>query len=242
LDISNFTGDQTPAYASHLMVNGAGEITSMDWWNGAPIFTVQGQGVYTAASTYVNGTIYSGYIGFRIPDQKVLVAYSVDTTSTSASVTASINQDDENLYPLGTLTGSNLSFTIPQVFGELFEKQITLNTTSSNTVPTTIRRATLQAYPAITAGTQYIVALTFSYEVECRNGIRRFMNVYQEEAFLQNLRANQNLIIYQEGPTQYEVVVSDLDFVLYQPSQDPRGGFDGVMMVTLKTATSGILI
>ena len=242
LDISNFTGDQTPAYASHLMVNGAGEITSMDWWNGAPIFTVQGQGVYTAASTYVNGTIYSGYIGFRIPDQKVLVAYSVDTTSTSASVTASINQDDENYYPLGTLTGSNLSFTIPQVFGELFEKQITLNTTSSNTVPTTIRRATLQAYPAITAGTQYIVALTFSYEVECRNGIRRFMNVYQEEAFLQNLRANQNLIIYQEGPTQYEVVVSDLDFVLYQPSQDPRGGFDGVMMVTLKTATSGILI
>jgi len=237
LDIANFTGNQTPAYSSHLMVNGSGEITSMDWFNGAPIFTVQGKGVYTAASTYTNGTIYSGYIGFRIPDQKVLVAYSVDTTSTAGSVTASINQDDENTYPLGTLTGNSTLFAVPQVFGELFETALTLN---SSTAPTTVRRATLQAYPAITAGTQFIVALTFAWEVETRAG-RRGMDTYSEEAFLQNLRYNQNLIIYQEGANQWEVVVDDIDFVLYQPSQNPKGGFDGVCMVTLKTATSGLI-
>jgi hypothetical protein len=241
LDISTFTGDQTPAYSSHLMVSGAGEITSMDWWNGAPIFTVQGQGVYSQATTYASGTIYSGYIGFRIPDQKVLVAYSVDTTSTSGSVTASINQDDEDTYPLGTLTGGNTLFSVPQVFGELFETALTLNPTSASANPTTIRRATLQAYPAVTAGKDIIAALTFAGELECRGGIRRTMNVYQEMAFLENLRYNQNLIIYQEGTNQWQVVVDDLDMVWYQPSQLPGGGFEGVMMVTMKTATSGLI-
>ena len=240
LDISTFTGDQTPAYSSHLMVSGTGEITSMDWWNGSPIFTVQGQGVYSSASTYVNGTVQSGYISFRIPDQKVLVAYSVDTTSTAGSVTASINQDDSNTYALGTLSGATL-FNVPQVFGELFETSLTLNPTSSNTIPTTVRRATLQAYPAVTAGKNIIAALTFSDEVECCKGIRKTMNVYSEMAFLENLRYNQNLVIYQEGANQWEVVVDSIDAVWYQGSQLPTGGFNGVVMVTMKTATSGLI-
>ena len=240
LDISTFTGDQTPAYSSHLMVSGTGEVTSMDWWDGAPIFTVQGQGVYSSASTYTNGTIYSGQIGFRIPDQKVLVAYSVDTTSTAGSVSASVNQDGENNYNLQSGTGNSTLFAVPQVFGELFETALTLNATSSNTVATTVRRATLQAYPAITAGTNFIVALTFSWEVETKAG-RRAMDVYAEEAFLNNLRYNQNLIIYQEGPAQFQVVVDEINTVLYQPSQNPKGGFDSVCMVTLKTATSGLI-
>jgi hypothetical protein len=242
LDISTFTGDQTPAYSSHLMVSGSGEITSMDWFNGAPIFSVQGQGVYSEATTYVSsGNIYSGYIAFRIPDQKVLIAYSVDTTSTAGSVTASINQDDENTYALGSLTYPTTQFTIPQVFGELFETDLTLTATSSNTVATTVRRATLQAYPAITAGKFIIAALTFAGEVECRAGVRRTMNVYNELAFLENLRYNQNVIIYQEGVNSWEVVVDDLDMVWYQPSQLPGGGFEGVMMCTMKTATSGLI-
>lgn len=242
LDISTFTGDQTPAYSSNLMVSGSGEITSMDWFNGSPIFTVQGKGVYTKASTYVpSGNVYSGYIGFRIPDQKVLIAYSVDTTSTAGSVTASINEDDQNNYPLGTLTYPTTLFTLPQIYGELFETDLTLNATNSNTVATTVRRATLQAYPAITAGTFFIVALTFSWEVETRAG-RKAMSVYLEEAFLQNLRQQQTVVIYQEGTNQWQVVVDDIDTVMYQPSESPSGGFDSVCMVTLKTATSGLLL
>jgi hypothetical protein len=99
----------------------------------------------------------------------------------------------------------------------------------------------LQAYPAVTAGKDIIAALTFAGELECRGGIRRTMNVYQEMAFLENLRYNQNLIIYQEGTNQWQVVVDDLDMVWYQPSQLPGGGFEGVMMVTMKTATSGLI-
>jgi hypothetical protein len=241
LDISTFTGEQTPAYSSNLMVGGTGEITSLDWFNGAPVFTVQGQGVYTAASTYVSsGNIYSGYIAFRIPDQKILVAYSVDTTSTASSVSATINQDDANTYSLGTVNGTTNLFSVPQIYGELFETDLTLNATSSNTVPTVLRRATLQAFPAITAGKYIITALRFWDEVETRAGRRGFY-VYQELAFLESLRQTQTVVTYQEGTNTWSVVVDNIDFVEYMPSGLPAGGFQGINTVTLKTASSGLL-
>jgi hypothetical protein len=241
MDISNFTGDQTPAYTSHLMVSGTGEITSLDWFNSKPVFTVSGQGVYTSTTTYSTGQIQSGYIGFRIPDQKVLVAYSVDATASTGSFTASVNQDDLNTYALGTIANGINLFSVPQVYGELFETTLTLNPTSSNTVPTTVRRATLQAYPAITAGKQIIAALTFAGEVECKGGVRRTMNVYSELAFLEGLHQTQQTIAYQEGTSSWSVVIDSIDMVWYQPSQLPAGGFEGVCMVTLKTSTSGLL-
>lgn len=241
LDISTFTGDQTPAYTSHLMVSGTGEITSMDWWKGAPVFVVQGSGVWTQASTYVaSGAIQSGYIAFRIPDQKALVAYSVDTTSTAGSVTASVNQDDQATYALGTITGLTDVFSVPQVYGELFETTLTLNATSANAVATTVRRATLQAFPAVTAGEFIIAALRFFDNVETRGG-RRTMNVYTELSFLQTLRQKQTIVLYQEGIYSWSVVVDDIDMVWYQPSDLPQGGFNGVCVVTMKTATSGLI-
>ncbi len=241
LDISTFTGDQTPAYSSHLMVGGTGEITSMDWFNGAPVFVVSGVGVYTQASTYVaSGNIYSGYIGFRIPDQKILVAYSVDTTAVTGNVSVTVNQDDENTYSLGNQTGSNLLFSFPQVYGELFETDLTIYSSSSNTVTTTIRRATLQAFPAITAGDYLIAALRLYDEVDTRAG-RRSVNVPSELAFLRQLRQNQTVVVYQEGTTSYSVVVDSIDMVWYQRSNLPTGGFNGVAMVQLKTASSGLI-
>lgn len=243
LDISVFTGDQTPAYASNLMVSGTGEITSMDWFNGAPIFVVAGAGVYTAASTYVaSGFIQSGYIGFGIPDQKVLIAYSVDTTNMTSEIGASINQDDENTYPLGT--SSNLEgnlFSVPQVYGELFETTLTLYSGNTNTTTPTVRRATLQAFPAITAGDNLIAALRFYDKVTTRSGTTRTLNVYSELAFLRALRANQTVVGYQEGSTSWSVVIDEIDMVWYEPSELPAGGFQGVCMVTMKTATSGLI-
>lgn len=249
LDISTFTGDQTPAYSSNIMVSGTGEITSMDWWNGAPVFVVQGVGIYTAATTYVtSGNIQTGYVSFRIPDQKSLVAYSADVVHSATVnyvVGASVTQDDINTYPLGTVTissdtGSFALFNVPSVFGELFAATLTLYSGNSNTTTPTLRRGTLQAYPAITAGKNIIVALRFYNEVITNAG-RRAMYPYQELSFLENLRLNQTVVAYQEGNTSWNVVVDDIDMVWYEPSELPAGGFQGVCMVTMKTASSGLL-
>ncbi|OYV35333.1 MAG: hypothetical protein B7Z80_18710, partial [Rhodospirillales bacterium 20-64-7] len=116
----------------------------------------------------------------------------------------------------------------------------TLNSTSSNTVATTIRRATLQAFPAITAGKFIITSLRFFTEVITKAG-RRSMDVYAELNYLETLRQNQNTVTYQEGNYSWSVVVDNIDIVWYQPSNRPEGGFDGIAVVTLKTATSGLI-
>lgn len=255
LDISTFTGDQTPAYCSDIMVSSVhGQITSMDWWPdatnslvpgiaGAPIFVVNGEGIYTTGSTYVtSGFVQSGYVGFRIPDQKILLAYSVDTTNSSSEIGASINQDDEATYALGTQSNQNQNFfSVPQVFGELFETTLTLYSGNSNTTTPTVRRATLQAFPCITAGDDFVVALRFYDQVQTRDGSLRTVDVQAEYSFLRQLRANQTVIGYQDGNVTYSVVVDDIDMVWYQRSKLPTGGFNGTCMVTLKSATSGLI-
>jgi hypothetical protein len=98
----------------------------------------------------------------------------------------------------------------------------------------------LQAFPAITAGKFIITALRFWDEVETKAGRRAFY-VYSELAFLENLRYNQTVVTYQEGTNTWSVVVDEIDFVEYMPSSLPTGGFMGICMVTLKTASSGLL-
>ena len=249
IDISAFTGDQTPAYCSDLMVTGMGwprgEITSMDWWNGAPIFVVAGVGVYTAATTYVpSGNIQSGYIGFRIPDQKSLVAYSVDVVEPFVgSIGASINVDDEILLDCGTQTSDPpIPFDLRSTLGELTETTLTLYAGSSNTKAPTVRRATLQAFPCITAGDYFIAAFRFFDEVVTRQGGKRFVDVSAELKYLEYLRQEQIITTYQEGANVWYVVVDDIDMVWYQHSQLPAGGFNGVCVCTMKSAFTGVIV
>ena len=256
LDIANFTGEQTPAYASHLMVDvdesvvagGGGQITSMDWWPGdgtgnvpgSPIFTVAGQGIYIADAQLpvgLGGWVQSGYISFRLPDQKALVAASVDVTAAVESLSAQVAVDDGPLISLGTIYKSGL-FNVANISGELFETIFTM--TDASDASAAIRRTTLQAYPKITAGDYFIVSLRFYDTVESRAGPVK-MNVYSELEYLRDLRRNQTEVVYQEGKASWIVVVDDINMVWYQRSQQPFGGFNGLCMVTMKTAASGLI-
>ena len=255
LDIANFTGEQTPAYSSHLMVDvsiavqeaSGGYVTSMDWWPGdgtgnvpaSPIFVVSGQGIYIAdADVPVDeGWIQSGYISFRLPDQKALVAASVDVTAAVSSLSASVSVDDGALVSLGTIYKSGL-FNVANISGELFETIFTM--VDAQDTSAAIRRTTLQAYPKITAGDYFVVSLRFYDTVETRAGTAK-MDVYSELAYLRDLRANQTEVIYQEGKASWVVVVDDINMVWYQASTRPFGGYNGLCMVTMKTAASGLI-
>ena len=246
LDIGSFTGEQTPAYTSHLMVQAIGEITSMDWLPGpsssGPIFVVSGVGVYTAstpADLVASGWIQSGYISFRLPDKKQLIAASCDLTPDLGQLAMTVTVDDVTDVVLGTINGSGL-FDVPLgTEGELFETTVWLKGAESNVGA--LRRATLQAFPEIAAGTSFIVALEFFDSVTTRPGTRRDQRVYDELAFLENLHQSQLPVVYQEGSASWLVVVDDIDMVWYKRSKLPFGGFQGVCVVTMKTATSGLI-
>lgn len=242
LDVTNFTGTQTPAYASDLMASAQGDVTSLAYFNGSPIFSVSGVGLFSSASTYVSsGTIESGYITFGIPDQKVVVAYSVDVVEPlNGSIGASVVADDGISVPLGTTsTDPPPIFSIPQTRGELFETTLTINAGSSNTTTPTIRRATLQGLPTITAGKQIIVAIRLYESVMTRAG-RRTVNCDAELNYLENLRSSQKVVAYQQGSVSWQATVTDIDMVYYERTTLPDGHFNGLAVVTLQTL-GGIL-
>lgn len=243
VDISQYTGTQTPAYCSDLMASTQGQVTSCDYFNGAPIFVVNGVGVYTEATTYVeSGSIVSPFIGFGIPDHKVLVALSVDVVEPiNGSITAAISADDGSLIPLGTSTTDPPGiFAIPQLRGELYRTTISLNAGNSNMSTPTVRRATLQGIPTITAGIQLIAALRLFFSVEIHGGGTRIVDVPAEIEFLENLRASQQVVTYQEGSLSYEVTVAEIDIVFYERSKSPLGFFNAIAVITMQTL-GGIL-
>jgi hypothetical protein len=238
MDISQFTGDQTPAYCSDIMAAGQGEITSCGYFLGGPVFVVKGVGVYAETSTYVSsGNVQSGYITFGIPDQKVLMAYSIDTTEPlDGAIAAAVSADDGTPLSLGMTTQDPVPiFSVPQLRGEVYETTLTILSGNGNTTSPTVRRATLQALPTITAGTQLIAALRFFREIEIDGAQRRYMNVQQELAFLDQLRSTQQVITYQEGTVEYTCTVIDIDMVYYERDEAPDGSFNGVCVVTMQT-------
>ncbi len=237
MSIQTFTDNQTPAYASDLMATAQGDVTSAGYFYSAPIFSVAGVGVFTEATTYVeSGTIQSGYVTFGIPDQKVLVAFSVDVVEPlNGSLAASVSADDGAQVPLGTTSADPPPvFSVPQTRGELFETTLTIYSGSSNTTTPTVRRSTLQGLPTITAGKQIIAALRFFENVQTRGGNRR-VDCADELNYLEGLRSSQKVVTYQQGNVSWQVTVTDIDMVYYERSSMPDGHFNGIAVVSLQT-------
>jgi len=243
LDLSTFIDTQAPAFTSDLMVTGQGLITSLDWspFSDAPIFVVEGSGVWADSGTVLaSGYVESGYIGYGIPDDKILWAGDIGTVQPQVGTVAmslAADSGDGNLTLVGTQPagGSPLqsSFATPQIRGELFTVRMTL--TSENGISPTMHRWTLKALPAITAGTT-ISAVILLYQTISNRGGDTYYDAYTEYQYLYNLRTTQTLVEYQEGPFSAMCVIDELDWLPFKErDSDPNGGFLGDLIVYLKT-------
>lgn len=250
MDLSTFIDTQAPAYTSDLMVNGSGDITSADWYNGlnnvsgvntgSPIFVVNGVGVYTAASTYVSqGTIDTGYITFGLPDNKVALQFDFNAKGTSGSVGALVTVDDNaaGAYLVSPQTVTNVLYkqSLPTMTGELFDVTMQINSGASNTVSPILRRFQIKALPAVVSGTQHIIPLDCAFMVQGQ-GLDYPTNPYTEFKFLDNLRQNAVPVTFQEGSAyQVQVVIKEIDWVRYSIGPGSDGGYNSVLVIFCST-------
>jgi hypothetical protein len=249
-DVSTFIDTQAPALTSDLMVTGQALVTSMDWnpINQAPVFVVNGQGVYTDSGTPVaSGTITSGQIGYGISDDKILWAGDIGTvTPQQGTVTMSVSVDGSPQTLVGTQQSSanggspnQSAFGIGQIRGELTQVQMTLIRDPATYESPIMHRWLLKALPAITAGTT-ISAVLLLYATVSNRGGDTYYNAYKEYEFLYNLRTSQTVVEYQEGPFSAMCVIDELDWLPFKESDaDPQGGFIGDLIVYLKTVDIG---
>lgn len=247
MDLSTFIDAQAPAYTSDLMVTGAGEVMSMDWYNGGntmaglvagtPIFVVAGLGVYTCASTYVSsGTIDGGYITCGLPDKKIALFADFNATGTG-TIAGSITVDNATTFtiPTQTLTNQFAEQNIPtSMKGELFDFQATLGTTSSAATPT-LRRMMVKFLPAVVSGTQHKIIINLFRSVETE-GVDVFYNPYLEYSILDGWRQAASPIQFQEG-SQFNVtvVIKSITRLPYENYGLPEGGFAQRMELVLQT-------
>ena len=248
-DLSTFIDTQAPAFASDLMVPGVGNVTAMDWCtiSDAPIFAVQGQGIFTATSEPVEtGYVTSGYYGYGISDNKIALAGDIGAVQPQqGTITMSLATDaGANIF---AFVGQQVSasqggtpnesvFAINPTRGELFTLKLTLTRDPVTDESPIMHRWTLKALPGVTAGTTISVVLAL-WETENVQGQDAWCDPYEEKAFLENLRVTQTLFPYVEGP--YTAPLCTVDEIDWLPEKyrdaNVAGGFQGNIIVYLKT-------
>ena len=258
-DLSTFIDQQAPAYTSDLMVGTAaapqqGEILSMDWFNGAPVFVVKGVGLYTQSTSLVaSGTINTGYMTYGMSDNKIALLIHYNAIGTGY-VYSTLTIDDGTYVQTTTPAAPNPYMELPlnQLYGEQIQIVTTLDTGAGaydtinpydsgnqyngSALGPTLRRQTLKVLPAVVSGTQHKAIINlFSTEASVV-GPNQHMDAYAEYVFLDNLRKLATPVQYIEG-TQFNVtvVIKSLSRFIYSLRPLPEGGFNQRIEVLMQT-------
>jgi hypothetical protein len=250
LDLSNFiAGDPlAPAYASDLMVTGQGVINSLDWdpITNAPIMAVSGIGVCTTnPNVYVsNGTIESGIFSYGIPDRKIPVFFdygAVANNGTSLQASIVIDPKDEDYVgsvPIDAYTTSPFNsgeYPVPAGYkAEQFSVTVQLNSDTDHVETPILYRWTLKAWPTTVSETTISVVVQL-FSVNVVDGMEVFVDPYESFFFLETLRKQQTIVVYQEGPMTANVIVEALDWLPHKRRDNYENGFEGDCVVSMKT-------
>jgi hypothetical protein len=226
LNIADQVSTNQPAYSSHLMATAQGTVLDVHEYDGKPVFTVSGNGVYREHPTNLvaSGTIDSGVYRWGVPDAKFIPKWDIRTEPLDGTVTMSIASDagdnatDAEFVTIGTLTTQNsLEATFDGAEDRVFEAELRLTLTRSATDSTQgpiVTRWLGRAYAAPLRSQVFSVPLLLHHVVTPSNGRDYFFDVEDELDRLRDLVETPRIVTYQEGEKTYSVVVED---VRWQP-------------------------
>lgn len=231
IDLSVATGPLTPAYASDLMATGSGAVLSAVTFQGLRVFAVSGLGVYGELSTLVgSGTIDSGQITYRLPDNKTAMFVDVKHDGTGQHA-ESLSVDGGSFVLLDTHTTSDNPFPAGQRTGARFQLRTTL--TAVGGAGPTIRAITMRAYPVVPTVEMITVPLILAERVTLRDESEQSMDVGAELEFIKSLRASRELVPWQETRAAVLVIVDDFEWRPINPTRDFKA-WNGTCLVSLK--------
>jgi hypothetical protein len=236
LDLSNFTGPLTPAYATDLMVTGQGNVTSIATNRfGRRVFGVGLIGIYMEATTPVaTGTIDSGYIYYGIPDDKVAMYLDVRHAPLNGTVYAFLGNDYNPSPPLigSNSTAGSTSMTVSAGLarGQVFTVRLQL--TPSGGLGPVVTRWTLEANPAPGRGENIDLPLLFYETVQTLSG-PEYIDTRTEYEALLSIEALGEPIIVQDISGSYVAFLDDHTF-LPESRNASMSFYDGTVIVHLR--------
>ena len=248
IDLTTFqsTSSLTPAYASDLMAgtslsNIQGAVRSVQLFSGYHIFTVDGYGIYieNLSTPVATGTLTTGWSSYNLIDPKLALFLDIAHLPLNGAISASFAADNGSSVVVGNSgtagsTSPGASFQLNQKLGFQFQIQFTL-TPSANISPV-LTRWTLRSYPTPTRSNQFHVPIDLS-PIVIVNGQEVFVDVPSEVKFLRSLLVSQQVVSYQEGKENFNVVMYDYQWL--PRDLDPKTGYMiGIFYAMLNQVTS----
>jgi hypothetical protein len=241
LDLTAFTAEGAPAYATDLMVgnDGApvqGALTSIVTDSaGKRVFAIAAKGIYVESSLPVaSGTLDSGQVSFGIPDPKIAlrVALKHKPLPAAGSVSVYVSPDDGTLVFVGSSTTEASTspaapIKVPELAAQLFEVRLVL------TGDAEVERYDFRAYPASSRGRTITVPILLHQRVLTATGDEQHVDVRAEYDAIESYVGTRRLISYQEMGWTVSVFVQETQFQRHHPTED-RTWWDGTLVLKLK--------
>jgi hypothetical protein len=200
-------------------------------------------------SKYVaKGVVESGYVVYDLPDDKVAMTLMAEfdppltgSVSSFVSVDAPLMEDYTPVGYWSVPLPANLNWPINQMRGKRFQVRFELGALPNDdfdldrdSTPT-LGRWTLKAYPAISTGIEISVVLIMDRAVVEKDLLRPF-DPYAEYDYLENLRQQQQIVQYVEGPFTRSVLIQSLDWLPnLQQVGGPYSGYNAYLIVYLES-------
>lgn len=196
LHLGRFVRDLRPAFASDLMVAGAGDVASVVTFGGRRVFSVAGQGVYRSTDSVVaSGVLEVGRVSFDLADPKAWERLGCRlTVPTGASVSATVTVDGVPVTRALPAGGGEVE--LGAELGE--EALLSFTLTRGSGGSPELSRWTLRAAPVPRRGELWVVPLILEERVADQNGVDHELDPKDEFLWLKGLEANGTPVTYTE--------------------------------------------
>lgn len=240
-DLRTIVGGIAPAYATDLMANDQGGITSIvtDPLNDRRIFANVQSGVYVESPNKVStANIDSGFITYDLPEEKearfVDVRYRVLEGSDSIYIA---NQTGAfQLLRVNTAADLEKRFSAGNLIGDMHElRHVFTRSTTDLTKGPVLTRHTLKSQVKVNMGAYWYLPLTLVSEEMTGAGNELHRNVLDEFTYLSDLAGEKQTVEMKLLSSVYSVTVEDVKFIPSHQSDD-NTAFQGTMIVKVKVS------
>lgn len=237
LDLSTFTAQNTPAYASDLMYDSTSTVNGLITFNDKRCFWISGVGIIAEDSGNLveTGEIVSGIYRWGIPDRKFVAKFDIRTQPLVGSVASYVSTDSGSYETLTTHDKTDTTEAVatgPQSKFIEARFKLELSRATATTGPT-LTRWMARAYASPARSQVFRVPILMHHRLRVRDS-EYYFDIEQELAALRDLVTNPRVVNYQENTEVFSVVVEDLEFQVADGLQS-NWDLEGTCTVTMRS-------
>lgn len=242
MDPTRFTDPLTPAYASDLMADGQGEVTTVVTYEGLRVFTVAGPGgvgggVWSESAELVEGGwLDTGLISWNIPDRKAGAYVMARHAALEGSIQVDVSIDNGPWALVGgsTRRGSvespNLSLEGVSLAAVSMRARLSREPLAPETGPV-LTRLEARVSPVSGRTSRFVVPLIVSEATEFR-GSTTFTEPENAVEALVGMVESGRMVLYREGSRAWRVVGSEYEWKPERQTSD-SDAWSGVFTLIL---------